>query len=54
MSDKTLMLIVAFVSILCGIWALFVPSIGMAVALLFNAILSVRIAFKMEKKTDLS
>ena len=49
MSDKTLMLIVAFVSILCVIWALFVPSIGMAVLLLLNAILSVYLAFKLDK-----
>ena len=50
MSDKTLMFIVAFVSVLCVIWALFVPSIGMAVALFINAILSVYLAFKMDKK----
>ena len=52
MSDKTLMLIVAFVSILCVIWALFVPSIGMAFALLINAILSIYLAFKLDKKND--
>lgn len=52
MSDKTLMLIVAFVSILCIIWALFVPSIEMAVLLLLNAILSVYLAFKLDKKVD--
>ena len=52
MSDKILMLIVAFVSILCVIWAFGVPSMGMAVALLLNAILSVYLAFKLEKKTD--
>jgi hypothetical protein len=33
MSDKKLMLITAFVSILCVIWAFFVPAYGMAVAL---------------------
>jgi hypothetical protein len=49
MSDKKLMLIVAFVSLLCVIWALFVPSYGMAVALLLNAILSVYLAFKLDK-----
>ena len=52
MSDKILMLIVAFVSILCIFWALFVPSIGMAVALSVNAILSVYLAFKLDKKSD--
>ena len=52
MSDKKLMLIVAFVSLLCVVWALFVPSIGMAVALLLNAIFSVYSAFKLEKKAD--
>ena len=52
MSDKTLMLIVAFVSVLCVIWALFVPSLGMAVALLLNAIFSVYSAFKLDKKTS--
>ena len=52
MSDKSLMLIVAFVSVLCVIWALFVPSIGMAIALWFNAILSVYLAFKLDKKVD--
>ena len=50
MSDKTLMFIVAFVSVLCVIWALSVPSIGMAIALFFNAILSVYLAFKLDKK----
>ena len=52
MSDFPLMLIVAFVSVLCVIWALFVPSIGMAIALLFNAILSVYLAFKLDKKSN--
>ena len=52
MSDKTLMFIVEFVSVLCVIWALFVPSIGMAIALFFNAILSVYLAFKLDKKND--
>ncbi len=52
MSDKTIMLIVAFVSILCVIWALFVPSIGMAVALFINAILSVYLAVKLDKKNE--
>ena len=53
MSDKTLMLITAFVSVLCVIWALFVPSFGIAVALLLNAILSVYLAFKIKKKAGL-
>ena len=41
MSDKILMLIVAFISFLCAIWALFVPTYGMAVACVINAVLSV-------------
>lgn len=52
MSDKKLMLITAFVSILCVIWALFVPSLGMAVALLLNAFFSVYSAFKLDKKNS--
>ena len=52
MSDKKLMLITAFVSILCVTWALFVPSLGMAVALLLNAIFAAYSAFKLDKKTS--
>ena len=46
------MLITAFVSILCVIWALFAPSVPMALALLLNAFFSVYNAFKFEKKGD--
>lgn len=53
MSDKKIMLITAFVSILCVFWALFVPSFGIAVALLLNAIFSVYLAFKLGKKAGL-
>ena len=52
MSDKKLMLITAFVSVLCIIWALFVPAYIMAVLLLLNAILSVYLAFKLDKKAE--
>ena len=50
MSDKTLMRIVAFISLLCVVWALFVPSIGMAVALFLNALISIYLSSKFEKK----
>ena len=50
MNDKKIMFIVAFVSILCAIWALFVPSYGMSIALVINSLLSVYLAFKLEKK----
>lgn len=46
MSDKKIMLITAFVSVLTAIWALFAPSVPMALALLLNAIFSVYRAFK--------
>jgi len=52
MSDKTLMLIVALVSILCAFWALFVPSMAMAMALIMNAVLCVYLAFKLDKKKN--
>ena len=49
MSDKSFMLITTLFSILCAIWACFVPSYGMAVALILNAIYSFVMAFKIEK-----
>ena len=49
MSDKAFMLLTAFVSILCAVWACFVPAFGMTAAMIANAILSVILAFKLEK-----
>lgn len=52
MSDKKIMLITAFVSVLTAIWALFVPSMAMAMALIMNAVLCVYLAFKLDKKKN--
>ncbi len=49
MSDKSFMLITALFSILCAIWACFVPAYGMAAALVLNAIYSFVMAFKIEE-----
>lgn len=48
MSDKSFMLITAFISILCAIWACFV-TVAMATALILNAIFCFVMAFKIEK-----
>ena len=37
MSDKAFMLLTAFASILCAVWACFIPSFGMAAAMIANA-----------------
>ena len=49
MNDKTLMLLTALASFLCAIWACYVPAMATAVALVFNAIISLILAFKIEK-----
>ncbi len=49
MSDKSFMLITAFLSALCVIWAIHIESYGMAAALIVNAIYSFVMAFKIEK-----
>ena len=52
MSDKAIMLLVAFVSVLLVIWAFFVPAYGMAVALILNALISAYLAFKFDKNRN--
>ena len=49
MNDKTLMLLTALISILCAIWACYVPAYSTAVALILNAIVSLVLAFKLGK-----
>lgn len=48
MNDRKLMLIAAFVSLLCVVWAITIPSYGMAVALFFNAVISFYLSFRMK------
>lgn len=52
MSDKGIMLLVAFVSVIMVIWAFFVPAHGVAVALILNALISVYLAFKFGKDNN--
>lgn len=49
MSDKTLLLLTALASLLCVVWACFVPAYGMAAAMVANAIYSFVMAFKIER-----
>lgn len=49
MNDKTIMLLTALFSILCAIWACYVPAYSTAAALVLNAIVSVVLAFRLGK-----
>ncbi len=49
MSDKKLMLLTALASILCAVWACFVPAYVMCAAMIINAVFSFYVAFKIEK-----
>ncbi len=49
MNDKTLMLLIALASLLCAVWACFIPTAAMIVAMVANAFFSVVMAFKIEK-----
>lgn len=48
MSDRLIMLLTAFASIVCAIWACFVPAFAMAAAMIVNAIFSFIMAFKLK------
>ena len=43
------MLLTALASLLCAVWACYVPAHATALALVFNAIISLVLAFKIEK-----
>jgi hypothetical protein len=49
MSDKTLMLLTALASVLCAVWACYIPAHSTAAALILNAIVSFVLAFRLEK-----
>ena len=49
MKDKIIMLLTAFISILCAVWAYYVPAHLVAVALIVNSIVSFVLVFKLEK-----
>lgn len=49
--DKKWMLWVVITSLLCAVWAVFVPSVGMAVLLIANVFLTIYIyKFKLKEE----
>jgi hypothetical protein len=49
MSEKTTMLLTAIASILCAVWGVFAEAYAMTAAMIFNAVVSFVLAFKLGK-----